>query len=93
MQTHHNAGGFHILELFRHGRTVRTRLLWGVLFSSLPALFSFTAWLPAMLNGLGLSPPKIAGITGAAKGGGLIGWMIFARIILRVRPFLMAAAG
>ena len=90
---HQNVGGFQLLELFRHGRAVRTLLLWGVFFSSLVGLFSFTTWLPTLLNGLGLSAREIVGITGAVQGGGLIGSLILARLILWIRPFLMVAAG
>lgn len=90
---HQNAGGFQLLELFRHGRAVRTLLLWGIFFSSLVALFSFTSWLPTLLNGLGLSAGQIVGITGAVQGGGLIGSLLLARIILRIRPFLVVASG
>jgi AAHS family 4-hydroxybenzoate transporter-like MFS transporter len=90
---HQQAGGFQPLELFRHGRAVRTVLLWSVFFASLVALFSFMAWLPTLLSSRGLSPNQIVGVTGAVQGGGLVGSLILARIILRVRPFLAIAAG
>jgi AAHS family 4-hydroxybenzoate transporter-like MFS transporter len=90
---HQDPGGFQVAELFRHGRAVRTLVLWSIFFSSLVALFFFTTWLPTLLNGLGRSPGEIVGITGAVQGGGLLGSLLFARIILRVRPFLMIAVG
>jgi len=90
---HQNAGGFQVVELFRHGRAARTLVLWSIFFSSLVALFFFTTWLPTLLNGLGRTPGEIVGITGAVQGGGLLGSLLFARIILRVRPFLMIAVG
>jgi AAHS family 4-hydroxybenzoate transporter-like MFS transporter len=90
---HQRVGGFQPLELFRHGRAVRTMLLWSVFFASLVALFSFTTWLPTLLSSRGLSPSQIVGVTGAVQGGGLVGSLILARIILRVRPFLVIAAG
>jgi AAHS family 4-hydroxybenzoate transporter-like MFS transporter len=90
---HQDAGGFQLAELFRHGRAMRTVLLWAIFFSSLVALFAFTTWLPSLLNSRGLTPGEIVGITGAVQGGGLVGSLLFARIILRVRPFLVIAAG
>jgi AAHS family 4-hydroxybenzoate transporter-like MFS transporter len=56
-------------------------------------LFALTTWLPALLNSLGLTPGQIVGVTGAVQGGGLVGSLIFARIILSVRPFLMISIG
>lgn len=90
---HQDAGGFQIIELFRHGRAVGTMLLWSIFFCSLVALFALTTWLPALLNGVGQSPSQIVGVTGAVQGGGLLGSLLFARIVLRVRPFLMIATG
>ncbi|WP_158926855.1 MFS transporter [Acidisphaera sp. S103] len=90
---HQDAGGFQVVELFRHGRAVRTLLLWGIFFSSLVALFAFSTWLPSLLNARGLTSGQIVGITGAFQGGGLVGSLIFARLILRFRPFLMIAVG
>ena len=57
------------------------------------ALFAFSTWLPSLLNARGLTPRQIVGITGAFQGGGLVGSLIFARLILRFRPFLMIAVG
>ena len=88
-----NAEGFPLAELFRHGRTGRTLVLWAIFFSSLVALFAFTTWMPSLLNSRGLTPGQIVGITGAVQGGGLLGSLIFARLIMRMRPFLMIAAG
>ena len=90
---HQNAGGFQLVELFRHGRAVRTLLLWSVFFCSLVALFFFTTWLPTLMNGIGLSPGQIVGVTGAVQGGGLVGSLILARLILSIRPFLVIAGG
>ena len=90
---HQNAGGFQVIELFRQRRAVRTLLLWGIFFCSLVTLFALTTWLPALLNSLGLTPGQIVGVTGAVQGGGLVGSLIFARIILSVRPFLMISIG
>ena len=90
---HQHVSGFQLVELFRHGRAIRTLLLWATFFSSLVALFSFTTWLPTLLSSRGLTAGQIVGVTGAVQGGGLIGSLIFARIILKLRPFLMIAAG
>ena len=90
----HQAGrGFQPIQLFTEGRAPMTLLLWSIFFTSLVALFSFTTWLPTLLNGLDISAERIVAITGAVQGGGLIGALIFARVILFVRPFLMIAIG
>lgn len=88
-----NAGGFQVVELFRHGRATRTLLLWAVFFCSLVALFAFTTWLPALLNAQGISAIQIVGVTAALQGGGLAGSLLLASIVLRVRPFLVIAVG
>lgn len=90
---HQNASGFQPMELFRHGRAVKTLLLWGVFWCSLVALFAFTTWMPTLLTSEGLSPTQIVGVTGAVQGGGILGSLIFARVIMRMRPFLMVAIG
>ena len=87
------AGGFSLMELFRHGRARRTLLLWAVFFCSLLALFAFTTWLPTLLYSEGSSALQIVGVTAAVQGGGLAGSLLLAPVVVRVRPFLVIAVG
>ncbi len=85
--------GFQVTELFTEGRMPRTVLLWSIFFVSLITLFSLTTWLPTLLTTNGMSPESIVSITFALQGGGLLGSLLLARIIVFVRPFIVICGG
>ncbi len=81
-------------ELFRHGYAPRTALLWLLFFISLITLFSFSNWLPTLLNALGgLSDRQIVAVSAVGQAGGLVGTLVAARLIVSFRPFRTAASG
>jgi AAHS family 4-hydroxybenzoate transporter-like MFS transporter len=64
-----------------------------IFFVSLVGLFFYATWLPTLLHGNGLSGERIVGVTAALQGGGLIGSLILARVMVSVRPFRVITAG
>ncbi len=75
--------GVPVRELFRHGRTLFTLLLWGVFFMSLVDLYFLSNWLPTVLSGLGASVSMAAVIGSMLQVGGLIGTIALGRVIDR----------
>ncbi len=92
------AEGAPVAELFTHGRTRTTILLWIVNFLNLLNVFFLSNWIPTIVQdtGLGTSTAVLAGTT--LQVGGTIGTLVMAPLIARssfrrvLIPFFLIAA-
>lgn len=75
--------GVPVVQLFTHGRTVVTALLWVVFFMSLLDLYFLSNWLPTVMNDLGASVSLAAVIGSMLQVGGFIGVLILGRFMDR----------
>jgi AAHS family 4-hydroxybenzoate transporter-like MFS transporter len=72
-----------VVELFAHGRTLSTLLIWVVFFMSLLDLYLLSNWLPSLLNELGASVSLAAVIGSLFQVGGVIGALTLGSFIDR----------
>lgn len=79
----HALGGVPVRELFTHGRTGFTLLLWTVFFMSLVDLYFLSNWLPTVLSDLGASLSAASVIGSMLQVGGLAGTLALGRVIDR----------
>jgi AAHS family 4-hydroxybenzoate transporter-like MFS transporter len=87
------AGRMSVRELFRHGRALRTALLWVIFFSSLLDLYMLVNWMPTLMNAVG-EPLRTAVLLGALlQLGGIAGALFLGFLIDRKGsgPALIAA--
>jgi AAHS family 4-hydroxybenzoate transporter-like MFS transporter len=72
------------LELFRHGLTLRTIVLWIINFCNMVCSFLILLWLAAMLHGQGLSSADSILVTTMYAFGSILGVAITAPIVDRL---------
>lgn len=80
---------FSLREIFEGRLALTTSILWFVFFVSLVTLYFYQAWLPTLLIGGGLSVHEVVLIGFAGQMGTLAGSLLFARLVSRIRPFLL----
>ncbi|HUC16772.1 MAG TPA: MFS transporter [Acetobacteraceae bacterium] len=88
-----NKAGFQPVLLFRDGRAAITVSLWVVFVVSLIAIYFLLQWLPTLLSADGLSSIEIVRVVNGLQLGGLFGVLFAALLVVRLPPFLVAAAG
>jgi len=88
-----NKPGFQPIQLFSDGRGAITIALWMVFIASLVAIYFLLQWLPTLLSADGFSKTEIVLVTNGLQFGALLGALIAAPLVVRLPPFLVAAAG
>lgn len=81
------APGMTVTKLFGRSRTARTLLLWAIFFMNLLLLYFLVNWLPSLLRQAGIPLDKAIVSTALLNLGGIVGALIFARVIDRIGPF------
>lgn len=81
------ANGLTVTKLFGKNRTGRTLLLWVVFFVNLLLLYFLVNWLPSLLRQAGIPLEKAIVSTVLLNLGGIVGALVFARLIDRLGPY------
>ena len=78
--------GFPIVELFRGGRATTTVLLWVTMFMTLLVTYFLLSWLPVLINSAGLSVQQSVLASTMFPAGGVVGALLWGRMIDRYWP-------
>lgn len=81
--------GIPVAELFRHGRTSVSLLLWGLSFANLLNLFFLANWLPTLVTSIGYSPSVAVFVGTTLQLGGILGALVMGPAIDRLGFFLV----
>jgi AAHS family 4-hydroxybenzoate transporter-like MFS transporter len=84
--------GFPVRHLFTEGRSAGTVLLWIMFFMNLLDLYFLANWLPTVINNSGISVRLAVLATSLLQVGGVVGTLVLARLIDRMRPYPVLAA-
>jgi AAHS family 4-hydroxybenzoate transporter-like MFS transporter len=87
-----SAQGSSVMQLFGGHRTAQTLLLWVVFFMNLLVLYFLVNWLPALLRQAGVPLDKAIVSTALLNLGGIVGALMFARLIDRLGPYRVLVA-
>lgn len=77
-----------ISELFRHGRTGGTLLLWLVFFINLAVFYFMQSWLPTILTGLKYPMETVVWLTALPTTGGIVAAFVVGPAMDRIGPYL-----
>jgi AAHS family 4-hydroxybenzoate transporter-like MFS transporter len=78
--------GFPVVELFRSGRATMTILLWITMFMTLLVTYFLLSWLPVLINTAGLSVQQSVLASTMFPAGGVLGALLWGRMIDRYWP-------
>ncbi len=81
-----------VSELFSQGRALRTALLWLASFMTWTTLIVVAFWTPPLLQRIGWSAPAAATVLALNNAGGVVGALVTAIALARVRPTHALAA-
>jgi AAHS family 4-hydroxybenzoate transporter-like MFS transporter len=84
--------GLSVVELFRSGRATLTILLWITMFMTLLVTYFLLSWLPVLINSAGLSVQESVLASAMFPAGGVIGALLWGRMIDRYWPPAVLAA-
>jgi AAHS family 4-hydroxybenzoate transporter-like MFS transporter len=80
------AKGFSVAELFRGGRATTTILLWITMFMTLLVTYFLLSWLPVLISSAGLSLQQSVLATTMFPVGGVLGALLWGRLVDRYWP-------
>jgi MFS transporter, AAHS family, 4-hydroxybenzoate transporter len=75
-----------VAELFSQGRALRTILLWLASFMTWTTLIVVAFWTPPLLQRIGWSAPAAATVLALNNAGGVVGALVTAAALARIRP-------
>jgi AAHS family 4-hydroxybenzoate transporter-like MFS transporter len=84
--------GFPVRLLFRAGRAPATLLLWVMFFMNLLDLYFMANWLPTVIHDAGIAVEQAVIATALLQVGGVVGTLVLAWLIDRLRPYRVLAA-
>jgi MFS transporter, AAHS family, 4-hydroxybenzoate transporter len=84
--------GLSVVELFRSGRATLTILLWITMFMTLLVTYFLLSWLPVLINSAGLSVRESVLASAMFPAGGVLGALLWGRMIDRYWPPAVLAA-
>lgn len=81
-----------VSELFSQGRALRTTLLWLASFMTWTTLIVVAFWTPPLLQRIGWTAPAAATVLALNNAGGVVGALVTAAALARIRPTHALAA-
>lgn len=87
------AEGFPVFALFHGGRARTTLLLWFAFFMNLLVMYFLVNWLPTLLKASGQTLQVAIFSTAVLNAGGVIGGVVFGRMIDRFNPIFALGCG
>src|SRR5208282_6237237 len=79
--TEEKGSGFLVKHLYREGRGPATLLLWVMFFMNLLDIYFLAAWLPTVINAVGLPVGQAVIVSAVLQIGGIVGTFVLGVLI------------